>query len=59
MVGAMNDAFFAKARRNMVDSQILPNRVTDERVIAAFEELLENCFCQRLAQVSLTPMRAF
>lgn len=39
MVGAMNDAFYAKARRNMVDSQILPNRVTDERVIAAFEEL--------------------
>lgn len=35
----MNDAFYAKARRNMVDSQILPNRVTDERVIAAFEEL--------------------
>lgn len=39
MVGAMNDAFYAKARRNMVDSQILPNRVMDERVIAAFEEL--------------------
>ena len=39
MVGAMNDAFYAKARRNMVDSQILPNRVIDERVIAAFEEL--------------------
>lgn len=39
MVGPMNDAFYAKARRNMVDSQILPNRVTDDRVIAAFEEL--------------------
>ena len=35
----MNEAFYAKARRNMVDSQILPNRVIDERVIAAFEEL--------------------
>jgi protein-L-isoaspartate(D-aspartate) O-methyltransferase len=44
MVGAMNDAFFAKARRNMVDSQILPNRVTDERVIAAFEELPRELF---------------
>jgi len=35
----MNEAFYATARRNMVDSQILPNRVIDERVIAAFEEL--------------------
>jgi len=35
----MNDAQYAKARRNMVDSQILPNRVTDENVIAAMESL--------------------
>ena len=27
-VARMNDADYAKARRNMVDSQILPNRVT-------------------------------
>ncbi len=35
----MNDAQYAKARRNMVDSQILPNRVTDEAVIDAMGSL--------------------
>ncbi len=35
----MNDAQYAIARRNMIDSQILPNRVTDEFVIAAMAEL--------------------
>lgn len=40
----MNDADYAKARRNMVDSQILPNRITDERVIAAMGELPRELF---------------
>ena len=35
----MNEAQYAEARRNMVDSQILPNRVTDERVIEAMGSL--------------------
>lgn len=30
---------FAAARRHMVDSQILPNRVTDERLIAVLSEI--------------------
>jgi protein-L-isoaspartate(D-aspartate) O-methyltransferase len=30
---------FAAARRNMVESQIRPNRVTDEKLIAAFAKL--------------------
>lgn len=35
----MNDAVFAKARRNMVDSQLLPNRVTDSRIVDAMGSL--------------------
>lgn len=35
----MNQAHFATARRNMVDSQILPNRVVDENIIDAMSEL--------------------
>lgn len=40
----MNDAFFAKARRNMVDSQVLPNRVTNDKIIEAFAELPRELF---------------
>ncbi|MEX0694056.1 MAG: protein-L-isoaspartate O-methyltransferase [Rhodospirillales bacterium] len=40
----MNDAQFAKARRNMVDSQILPNRVTDEKVIEVMGTLPREAF---------------
>lgn len=35
----MSNTHFAKARLNMVDSQILPNRVTDENVISAMGSL--------------------
>lgn len=35
---------FAVARRHMVDSQILPNRVTDTRVIAAMSDLPRESF---------------
>ena len=35
---------YAKARRHMVDSQILPNRVTDPRIIAAMESLPRESF---------------
>ncbi len=35
---------FASARRNMVDCQILPNRVTDERVIAIMGDLPRETF---------------
>ncbi len=35
----MSDSHTDKARRNMVDSQILPNRVTDERIIDAMSDL--------------------
>ena len=35
----MNDADFAKARRSMVDSQLLPNKITDERIIDAMATL--------------------
>ena len=35
---------YAKARRHMVDSQILPNRVTDPRIIAAMESLPREAF---------------
>ena len=40
----MNDAYFAKARRHMVDSQVLPNRVNDERVIDAMASLPRELF---------------
>lgn len=40
----MNDAKYAKARLSMVDSQILPNRVTDENVIAAMGSLPRELF---------------
>ncbi len=40
----MNDAQFAKARRNMVDSQILPNRVTDENVVDAMSAMPREVF---------------
>ena len=35
---------FAAARRNMIDCQVLPNRVTDERVIAAMAETPREAF---------------
>lgn len=35
---------YAKARRHMVDSQILPNRVTDTRIIEAMESLPRESF---------------
>lgn len=35
---------FAIARRNMVDSQVLPNRVTDERLIAAMGSIPREAF---------------
>jgi len=35
---------FAAARRNMIDCQILPNRVTDERVIDAMAEMPREVF---------------
>ena len=35
---------FAAARRNMIDCQVLPNRVTDERVIAAMAEMPREVF---------------
>lgn len=40
----MSEAQFAKARRNMVDGQILPNRVTDERVVDAMATLPREVF---------------
>ncbi len=46
----MNDTQFAKARRNMVDGQILPNRVTDERVIEAMETLPREVFLPQQRQ---------
>jgi protein-L-isoaspartate(D-aspartate) O-methyltransferase len=35
---------FAAARRNMIDCQVLPNRVTDDRVIDAMAELPREVF---------------
>ena len=35
---------FTRARRHMVDSQILPNRVTDPRIVAAMGELPREAF---------------
>ncbi len=35
---------FSAARRHMIDSQILPNRVTDERIIAAMEDTPREVF---------------
>ncbi|HAD86408.1 MAG TPA: protein-L-isoaspartate O-methyltransferase [Rhodospirillaceae bacterium] len=35
---------FAAARRNMIDCQVLPNRVTDERIIAAMEDMPREVF---------------
>ncbi len=35
---------FEAARRNMIDSQVLPNRVTDDRVIEAMAELPREAF---------------
>ncbi len=46
----MNDAQYAKARRNMVDSQILPNRVTDENVVAAMAKLPRELFLPGVRQ---------
>lgn len=46
----MNDAQYAKARRNMVDCQILPNRVTDENVIAAMGMLPRELFLPSVRQ---------
>ena len=40
----MSDSQFAQARRNMVDSQILPNRVSNEQLIEAFAELPREMF---------------
>ena len=35
---------FAAARRNMIDCQVLPNRVTDDRVIDAMADMLRELF---------------
>lgn len=35
----MSETDYAKARRSMVDSQLLPNRITDDRIIATMSEL--------------------
>ena len=40
----MSNTDFAKARLNMVDSQILPNRVTDDHVISAMGALPRESF---------------
>jgi len=38
---------FAAARRNMVDCQILPNRVTDDRVIAVMSQVPRETYAPR------------
>jgi len=40
----MSNSQFAKARLNMVDSQILPNRVTDDNVVRAMGSLPREVF---------------
>lgn len=40
----MNDAVYAKARRNMVDSQLLPNQVADDRIVDAMGTLPRELF---------------
>ncbi len=41
---------YAAQRRNMVESQIRTNRVTDERVIDAMAEIPRECFVPRVRQ---------
>jgi protein-L-isoaspartate(D-aspartate) O-methyltransferase len=41
---------FAAARQNMVDCQVLPNRVTDERVIAVMADLPRETFVPKTKQ---------
>ena len=43
----MDNLQFAHSRKNMVDCQLLPNKVTDERVLAAFETLPREEFVPR------------
>ena len=43
----MDDLQFANSRRNMVDCQLRPNKVTDERVLAAFGSLPREEFVPR------------
>ena len=45
--GDMDNVEFAQARRTMVDCQIRPTKVTDERVIAAFGEVPREAFVGR------------
>ena len=40
----MSESFFTKARKTMVESQLRPNRVIDERVIAAFSSVEREAF---------------
>ena len=40
----MSESFFTKARKAMVESQLRPNRVIDERVIAAFSSVEREAF---------------
>jgi len=40
----MSETDYAKARRSMVDSQLLPNRITDDRIIATMSELPRELF---------------
>lgn len=40
----MSEMDYAKARRSMVDSQLLPNRITDERIIGTMSELPREMF---------------
>ena len=46
----MNDMHFAKLRKAMVDSQIRPNKVIDERVIRAFSNVPRELFVSRQMQ---------
>ena len=43
----MDDLQFTNSRKNMVDCQLRPNKVTDERVLAAFETLPREEFVPR------------
>ena len=43
----MDNLQFAHSRKNMVDCQLRPNKVTDERVLAAFETLPREEFVPR------------
>ena len=43
----MDNLQFAHSRKNMVDCQLRPNKVTDERVLTAFETLPREEFVPR------------